>query len=153
AALAELQKENAELIVLLYQGSLEEAKACATRFPQFQVILCLDKAEEPSGRPDQVGNTLVIAVGHKGRYAGVVGAFRGKAAGQPFELRYELVALDPEYETPPGKDKDNPIHALLQEYADEVRKGNYLAKYVEHPSKHPVQIDHPKATYVGSEQC
>ena len=151
-ALAELKKQGAELLVLLYQGSLEEAKACAKQFPQFQVVLCLNKDEEPSGRPDQVGNSLVIGVGHKGRYVGVVGAYGGKAPGQPFQLRYELVPLGPEYETPEGKDKDNPIHALLQSYAEEVYKGNYLAKYV-HNSKHPVQIEFPQAVYVGSEKC
>lgn len=151
-ALAELQKQGAQLRVLLYQGSQEEAKACAQRFPQFQLILCLTKEEEPSGRPEQVGTSLIIGVGHKGRYVGVVGAFGGKAPNQPFQLRYELVALGPEYETPEGKDKDNPIHALLQNYAQDVHKGNYLAKYV-HNTKHPLQIDFPKATYVGSEKC
>jgi hypothetical protein len=150
-ALAELKKQGAQLLVLLYQGSQEEAKACAKQFPQFQIILCLNKEEEPSGRPDQVGNSLVIAVGHKGRYVGVVGAYGGNA-GQPFQLRYELVAIGPEFETPEGQDKDNPIHALLQNYAEEVKKGNYLAQY-NHTNKHPVQVDFPGATYVGSEKC
>jgi hypothetical protein len=43
-----------------------------------------------------------------------VGVYRGKRPGPAFELRYDLVALDPGYETPEGKDKDNPIHALFQ---------------------------------------
>src|SRR5260370_27290554 len=111
AALSELQKQGAELLVLLYQGSQEEAASCAKQFPQFQVILCLSKDEEPSGRPDQVGNSLVIAVGHKGRYVGVVGAYGGKTPGPPFQLRYELVALCPDCETPEGKDNKNPIPA------------------------------------------
>src|SRR5262249_6941105 len=114
--------------------------------------LCLREDEQPSGRPDQVGESTVISLGHKGRYVGVVGVYGGKPGGQAPQLRYELVALDPEYETPEGKDKDNPIHALLQSYAEEVRKGNYLAKYAQH-AKHPVQVQFPQATYVGSEKC
>jgi hypothetical protein len=151
-ALAELQKQGAELLVLLYQGSAEEATACAKRFPQFQVILRLNKEEEPAGQPDRVGNSMILGVGHKGRYVGVVGAYRSPAPNQSFELRYQLVALEPEFETPEGKDKENPIHALLQNYAEEVYKGNYLAKYILN-ARHPVQIQYPEATYVGSEKC
>jgi hypothetical protein len=153
AALAELEKQGAQIRVLLYQGSVEEASACAKQFPQFQIILCLSRDEEASGRPDQVGGTMIVRVGHKGRYVGVVGVYGGKTRGQPIELRYELVAIDPEFETPPGKDKDNPIHALLQSYAEEVKKGNYLAKYNHHGKHNPVQIEYPQATYVGSAKC
>jgi hypothetical protein len=152
AALAELNKQNADIRVLLYQGTIEEARACAKRFPQFQIILCLSEDEQASGRPDQVGNTLIVRVGHKGRDVGVVGVYGGKARGRPVQLSYELVSINPEFETPQGKDKDNPIHALLQSYAEEVKKGNYLAKY-DHHGKHPVQIEYPQARYVGSETC
>ena len=153
SALVELQKQGAEFQVLLYQGSLEEAKACAKQFPQFQVILYLSKEEEPSGQPDQVGGTMIISVGQKGRYVGVVGVYGGKPRAQQFQLRYELVALGPDYETPAGKDQENPIHALLQSYAEEVKKGNYLAKYA-HNAKYPeVQLQFPQATYVGSQKC
>jgi hypothetical protein len=153
AALAELDKQGADIRVLLYQGSAEEAKACAKQFPQFQIILCLSREEEPSGRPDQVGGTLIVSVGEKGRYVGIVGLYGGKTKGQSPQLRYELVAIDPEFETPPGKDKDNPIHALLQSYAEEVKKGNYLAKYNRHGKHNPVQIEFSEAKYVGSAKC
>jgi hypothetical protein len=152
SALAALQQQGAELLVLLYQGSVEEAKACAQQYPRFHVILRLNAEEEPSAQPDQVGNTLIVGVGHKGRYVGVVGAYRSKVPSPSFQLRYQLVALDPEYETPEGKEKENPIHALLQSYAEEVRKGNYLAEYIQN-ARHPVQIDFPNATYVGSAKC
>jgi hypothetical protein len=153
-ALADLQKQGADIQVLLYQGSVDEAKACAKQFPQFQVILCLSKEEEPSGQPEQVGGTMIVSVGHKGRYVGIVGVYGGKPRGQPVQLRYELVALDPEYETPAGKDAENPIHALLQKYAEEVKQGNYLAQYAHQKGKYPeVQVEFPQATYVGSETC
>jgi Cytochrome c554 and c-prime len=91
---------------------------------------------------------------HKGRYVGIVGVYGGKPRGRPIQLRYELVALEPEYETPAGKDAENPIHALLQKYAEEVKQGNYLAQYVAQKGKYPeVQVEFPQATYAGSESC
>jgi hypothetical protein len=151
-ALQQIQaQKNPEILVLLYQGLEKEAEACARRFPQFHIILCASKEEEPSSQAAQVGNTKIISVGHKGRYVGVVGAKRTATPGQ-FELRYELVALDPEYETPQDHDQDNPIHALLQKYAKEVKDDNYLAKYVR-DARHPLQVAFPEAAYVGSERC
>jgi hypothetical protein len=150
--LQQLAARKPDLLVLLFQGTVEEARACVQKVPQFHVVLCLCKDEEPSARTERFGNTMILAVGHKGRYVGVVGANRTGNPEQPFDLRYELVALDPEYETPKGKDAENPIHALLQHYAEEVKNGNYLAKYIRN-GKHEVQVAFPEATYVGSEKC
>ena len=149
AVLKEMEKEKPELSVLLYQGLPE--KALAGRFPQFQIISCLTREEEPPGTAERVGNTLVIGVGHKGRYVGVVGAFRTGREDRPFDLYYQLVALREEYETPQGKEKDNPMLVLLEAYTQEVKRDNYLEKYPK--QKHPVQLAYPKATYVGSEKC
>jgi hypothetical protein len=149
--LRELEAQRPEFLVLLFQGSLEEAKACAAKYKPFQVILCLSREEEPSGKPELVGNTAIIAVGHKGRYVGVVGAYRTGRRDRPFELRYELVSLGPQYETPAGKEADNPIHALLEEYARTVKAGDYLARYPQ--TNHPVQVQFPGSTYVGSQKC
>jgi hypothetical protein len=151
AVLQELQAHQPELLVLLYQGTLAEAKACAAKFPRFHVVLCQTREPEPSGRPERVGNTLVIGVGHKGKYVGVVGANRTGRPGQPFEMRYELVCLVEDYETPEGEDGKNPIHALLDTYAQDVKRGNYMAMY--HQNKHELQVDYPDAKYVGSEKC
>jgi hypothetical protein len=145
------RQEGAELLVLLYQGSVEEAKACANKFQEFQVILCLTQEEEPSGKAELVGRTLIVGVGHKGRYVGLVGAYRTAAAAQPWALHYQLAEMSEEYETPKGKDADNPILAKLQDYMKEVQHGNYLAKYGQ--TRHPLQMAYPKATYVGSEKC
>jgi hypothetical protein len=151
-ALQAIQAEKPELLVLLYQGSVAEAKAIAKDFQQFQVILCLSEHEEPSSQPDLVGTTIVVAVGQKGRYIGVVGGKRTGNPSRPFDLHYQLVPMGPEYETPAGQDQKNPIHALLQKYAEEVKKDNYLAKYLLN-AQHPVQIAFPKSTYVGSDKC
>jgi hypothetical protein len=145
------EEQGAECFVALLQGTEEEAKNVAKKYPQIHVVLYTSDAEEPSSRPGVVGNTLLISVGHKGRYVGVVGVNKPARAGSPFELRYQLVSLDPVYETPEGQDAQNPIHALMQQYAEEVRDKNFLAQYRQGP--HPIQIAFPASTYVGSEKC
>ncbi len=159
AVVRQLQAQKAELLVLLFQGSLEEAEAYAKnakaqpdKFPMFHVIQCLSEEEQASSRPKEAGDTVIVSVGHKGREVGVLGAYRTGKPEQPFEFRYELVSLDPDFETPLGKDKDNPVHALWDKYAKEVKDGNYLAKYP-HNLRHPVQVAYPQAEYVGSETC
>lgn len=149
--IGQLQAQKAELLVLLFQGSLEEAKTVAGQFPQFQLILCHCREDEPPGRPDQVKDTLIIRIGHKGRYVGVIGAARTRRAKQPFELRYEMVRLGEEFETLEGKEASNPVHALLENYTRDVRDKKLLASYPRRA--HPVQVEYPKAHFVGSDKC
>ncbi len=147
----QLQAQKAEVLVLLFQGSLEEAKACADQFPQFHVILCHCREDEPPGQPERVKDTLIIRIGHKGRYVGVVGVNRTGQPDRPFEARYEMVRLGEDLETPDGQEAKNPVHALLESYSREVRDKGLLAA---HPrTAHPLQADYPKAEYVGSERC
>jgi nitrate reductase cytochrome c-type subunit len=94
---------------------------------------------------------MIVRVGHKGRYVGVVGAFRTGQAARPFDLRYQLITVGPEYETPRGKEATNPVMALMEEYAQEVRDRDYLSKYPR--TTHKVQHAFPNAKYVGSERC
>jgi hypothetical protein len=162
-ALRELQARKTELNVLLYQGKLQEASRCAgycakrrqadPTFPRLDVILCLTEEDEPPGGPDQAGETMVLRIGHKGRYIGVLGAFRTGKAAQPWEMRYQLVKIGPGYDTAKGKEKGHPIMDLLEDYALEVKDGNILAKYPRR--KHPIQFpeNFPQAKYVGSEAC
>ena len=154
ALLPEIQRTKAEVRVLLYEGSEAEAKAYVLaahdspqKLPEFQIVVWLSGDQEPSMKPEQIGDSLLLSVGHKGQYVGIVGYY---GQGSPF--RYDLVALNPEFETPEGHDQDNPLHALMQKYAREMRDENYLAKYP-HNAKHPVQIAFPASTYVGSEKC
>jgi hypothetical protein len=164
-ALLDLQKQGALVNVLLYQGTKEEAKKCADfclnlhkqnpKFPRLDVILCLSDDSEPPAVPLMVGKapaqTMIVMVGHKGRYVGVVGAFRTKASDPPFELRYQLVSIGPEFDTPADKVKGHKLMQVLQDYADDVKNGDYLAKYKQ--TTHAIQMDHPKAAYVGSAAC
>lgn len=146
-----VQKEKPDLLVLLFHGRSAEAVECAKTFPKLDVILCTTQEEEPPGTPTMVGHTMIIDIGHKGRYVGCVGVFASKQAGQRFDFRYQLVPMEEKYETPAGKDSTNPVLALLDQYTREVRDKNYLANYTKTP--HPIQLAFPGATYVGSEKC
>jgi hypothetical protein len=159
-----LKSQKAEFTVLLYQGSKSEAvtwaKLCAkaaTNDPKkevapLNVILCVSSASEPPSVPTMEGDTMIVEVGHKGRYVGVVGAFR-QSGPQRFDLRYQLVSIEPKLDTPFAQEKGHKLMALLEEYAAELKNDGYLAKYkkVAHPVQHT-----PKgqgAEYVGSASC
>jgi hypothetical protein len=159
--LGQLQVQKTDLVVLLYQGSLKEARLCAKcaadcraqnpNLPRVDVVQCLCEEDEPPGVPDRVGHTLIVRVGHKGRFVGVVGAFHTDQPGQPYDLRYQLVPIGPDYDTPEGKEAGNPVMGLMEDYAEAVKKGNFLTQYPR--SLHPVQLSFPNARYVGSGRC
>ena len=93
-----LELQKSQLSILLYQGSNEEARKVAEAFPRFQVILCQAEDQEPPQQPKIVGKTLIIDVGHKGRYVGVLGVF--KKNGGALDLHYQVVPIEEFYITP-----------------------------------------------------
>ncbi|MCS6865242.1 MAG: multiheme c-type cytochrome [Gemmataceae bacterium] len=147
------------LTLLLYQGTLNEARAVAKQWPQFRIIVCLSDDAEPPETPDiltRAGapDALILRVGHKGRYVGVVGAFQNSRGD--FDLKYQIVPLGEEFNTP-GTDevasRTNPALARLDQYAEKVKSRNLLAKFPAGP--HPAQVALPQknVTFVGSEAC
>jgi hypothetical protein len=152
-----VQAEKPNLMVLLYQGSLPEAKACARALPYFDLIVCVSAEEEPPSVPDPVitrnKTTLIVTLGHKGRYVGVMGVYATGKADKPFDLQYKLVPLGEEFDTPKGMEKVHPIMNIMEEYAQDVKKNNYLAHAAIRKELHPVQLEFPKSTYVGSKAC
>ncbi len=145
--------------VLLYQGTVEEAKAIAKDFPQFRVVTALSADSEPPETAETITHadgrqTLILQVGHKGRYVGVVGVFRG-AEGK-LDLRYTLVSLGEEYITP-GTEAEarqaNPALPLLEEFAAQVKSRNLLGKFPEYPAPGQAQTPKVNLTYIGSEAC
>ncbi len=152
-----LAEGKPDLQVLLYQGPLEMAKKCAENFPNFNVVLCVSAEDEPPARPEWVGKTMLVNVGHKGKNVGVVGCFlkNGKAANG-FELRYQMVRLGEEYVTPEGQEKGHPVLEKMEAYTQELKDKDYLSKYPQ--VKHPlvgqaVQQGLGVPTFAGSDRC
>ncbi len=155
-ALAKLAKHSKApaLKVLLYQGTFEEAREVAKAFPDFRIVLCKIDQSLPPMFPsyENDGKTLVIQVGHKGQNVGVVGVYNS-ASG--IELYYQLVELGKSFDTPEAKVSQDKAVALLQRYAEEVKKDNYLAQAAAKKAPHANQIRYPdaKMTYVGAAKC
>ena len=145
------------LNVLLYQGLPEGAKAVAKDRPEFQVILCQSEDSEPPQFPeivDQPGGakTMIVQVGHKGRYVGALGVFK---TGKGVELKYQLVPLGEEYLTPNNSEAEraNKVLPLLEAYALQVKDQNLLGKIAQVPHPAQIQAANLNLTYLGSEKC
>ncbi|MCI0460623.1 MAG: hypothetical protein L0Z62_27020 [Gemmataceae bacterium] len=163
--LADLKAGGAELVVLLYQGTIHEAEACAKFCAEerrkanppplpVSVILCLEDADgAPPATAEEAGDSLIVRVGPKGQYVGVVGASRTGRADHPWNLRFQLARMSPEYATPKGKEAGHPVMALIEEYALRVKDGGFLARRAARPQPHPIQLIHKNAEYVGSAEC
>lgn len=169
ALLPALAKHKVDVVVLLFHGTEKEAEEVArtcfdlrqknATLPNVDLIVHASDYDTPPARPRLVEgtNTRVIYMGHKGKDIGVLGLFRKNAGG--FELKYELVQLGPEFETPAGKDADHPVMKLMEDYASTIKAGDYLEKTralrIDHPSQRADAIRQAgvEAKFVGSERC
>jgi hypothetical protein len=169
----EMEEGKIDIPVLLYQGPVTtnamkdpptEAVGCAKAFPQFPIILCLCDEDEPPMVPVEVttrggSKTLVITMGHKGKFIGVVGVFKTGNPANPCTFRYQRVEMSEDFLTSKDDRKDHPIGELMEAYTRDLREQNYLQKYGQ--VRHELQIlpevadlrKPGQVTYMGSEKC
>jgi hypothetical protein len=164
--LKEMDAAKIDLPILLYMGSVvtppdggtAEAAAAAKSFPQFPLILAEDGSDLARSDPLWVadpktgGKTMLVTLGHKGKAVGVVGVFRTEHADRPFELRYQLVEMSPDFATP---ESDKPEHRMIkleEEYAKELKDQHYLEQYPQVKHSNQAGKD-PMPKYVGTERC
>jgi hypothetical protein len=174
-AVKQLRARQADVWVLLFQGSKAEAREIAKLYPDFDVILCRDEVDEPSSKAEMIGTTMLVATGHKGRYVGLVAFLPGReffhgirpptnstdltevltnARSRYTRLQYQLVPLTEHYELP--DDETNLARERMKDYVVRIHRelspgATFLTKYPR--SSHPVQVDFPEARYVGSAAC
>lgn len=136
--LPKLQEEKPDLTVLLSHGTVEEAKALAEKFPQFQVVLTTGGPEDPSEKPTLIGNTWLLEAGHKGKHIGVLGFY--PEAKLP--LKWELIQLDN------VRFKNDPrMDALMKSYQQQLQDLD-LARSDE------LLVPHPSGDkFVGAKVC
>jgi hypothetical protein len=156
-------KGKVDLPVLLYQGSVAQATACAQAFPQFPLVLCQSAEDDPPSRPVKVktrtGESWVITLGRKGRFIGAVGVYKTGKAENPFRFVYERAEMTEDFATPAAEVKGHPIVELMEDYTKELRDKEYLTKYGQ--VRHALQVMPPvrnlrkpgNPEYVGSERC
>jgi hypothetical protein len=135
-----LKAGGANLLVLLSHATIEESRELAGKFPEFQLVVSAGGPEDPSGVPERVGESMLVTVGRKGKYAGVVGVFPDNAE-EP--LRFELVDLDNQRfgSSPKMNELMRQYQQRLQEFAQVI-----LADM-------PSSV-HPRGgSFVGAEKC
>jgi hypothetical protein len=141
--LAELDPKS-DYQALLVQGSPALARRLAEAYPGFDVVVSTSESIDPlSHEPELLNNgkTMLVSVGKKGKYVGVVG-FYSKAA-EP--MRYQLVTLDSKY--------DAPATAMKHLIEDEFRGSLKAARVVEEFVRHEFVNTAPGAIFLGAESC
>ena len=94
--------DKVDFRVLLYEGYTDrgnagkaEAVICAQTFPEYPVVVALNDMtnDEPPGTPIKIehkktgGSSIVVTLGHKCKYIGVVGVFKTGNKNAPYDLR------------------------------------------------------------------
>ena len=87
-----LEKEDCDFYLLLVQGTLEETRDLARKFPLFSFIITSGGVGDPPSVPEPVEGIrgTIIEVGPKGMYGGVLGIY----PDQEPSWRYALIGLD-----------------------------------------------------------
>jgi hypothetical protein len=133
-----LSKEQVDLTVLLSYSKVDETKDLVKKVPGFDIVMTAGGPEDPLDTSEQIGKSMLIQVGTKGKHVAVLGYY----PDDPKEkLKYELVDLDK------IRFKNNPsMFKLLQDLQKELTEANLgeNEKGIAHPSG---------AEYVGAKKC
>lgn len=103
-----------DVMVLLSHCDLEESRALAEQFPQFDVIVTAGGTEDGNRSPEPIGGTWLLQVGRKGKHAGVVGIYPDDPE-RP--LRFELVEISADRFS-----RSPEIHELMRTYQQRVEQ-------------------------------
>lgn len=145
-ALAGVSKQLAaakcDVQVLLVHGTMKETEDLAAKFPQFGIVVTSGGADEPLRRPKQLkSGAMLVEVGHKGIYAGVVGVYKS-AKGAKY--RYQLVPLDDRFADSPE------IVKVMASYQEELKQA--WEKGLDAYGIKPID-DSGRRQFVGSAKC
>lgn len=135
----ELQKQKCDYLVLLVNGSLQETERIAQAVPIFNVVVTAGGHGEPLYKPEPIPktNSMMIQVGVKGMYVGLLGLYDDKDT--PF--RYQRIALSSQFEDSPR------IMELFAKYQETLKKTGFKNLGLT-PLTHPSRRE-----FVGTEKC
>ncbi|MBD3673892.1 MAG: hypothetical protein HUJ26_10240 [Planctomycetaceae bacterium] len=122
-----LESENPDLWVLLSYASTEESRELIRKYPQFQLVVSAGGFAEPETYAKSEGDAMLLHVGHKGKYAGVVGFYPDAEE----KLKFELVDLDRH------RFKNSPeMIEVMRYYQDRLKNENIVERdpALAHPS-------------------
>jgi hypothetical protein len=140
-AIESLKAAGADLLVLLSHASLEETRKIAGKFNDFDIILSAGGPEDPDPEPMTAGKAMLLNVGRKGKYVGVLGYYPENSTER---FRFELVDLDKERfgDNPTMVEHMKNFQARIK--AEQVAGNHHDNRGIPHPSG---------AQFVGAEKC
>lgn len=131
-------KKECDFLVLLSHATMEESKALANQFPDFDLVVTAGGADEPPEEYTEINNrTLMVEVGHKGMYVGVLGLYDDKKT----PIRYKIVPLDQRF-----KDTEAMKEVMIA-YQQQLKDVG-LEALVGLPMRHDSE-----SKYIGSKAC
>jgi hypothetical protein len=137
AAVEKMKADKPDLMVLLSYGKLEETNEFVKQVPDFDVVLTAGGPEEPLERTEQLGKSMVVQVGGKGKHVAVLG-FYPKAAPK---IKFELIDLDK------FRFKNNTAMVqLMQDFQDELKDADLAVN-------EKAVATASGATYLGAKKC
>jgi hypothetical protein len=140
------QLKDCNLRILLANATLDETKALALAFPQFQIVVTADGGDEPPNRPIKIegSNARLIELGHKGMFAVVLGLYDDPKK----TLRYQRVALDSRFESSPR------MKQLMETYQSQLQQLGLPGLEVR-AIAHPRGVGHDKkwGEFAGVKSC
>lgn len=133
-----MQADGAEVLVLMSHGAMDESKALAEQFPEFQVVVTARSVEDPKKETVKVGNTIFCEVGQKGKNAALIALSR---TPEGITVRHVLMEIEQE-----SFGNDPRMTQLMQDYQDALtsQQETILAAHIGNPEK---------GSYVGVDQC
>ncbi len=141
--LADLESKS-DYQVLLVQGPPALAKRLGEAFPGFDIVVATSENADPLSHDPELlngGKTMLVSIGKKGRYVGVIGFHPN--VEKP--LRFHLVTLNRRFDGAAA-----PMKALIENEYRETLKGFGV---VENFVRRNVVNGTPGATFVGAETC
>ncbi len=132
-------RDRSDVLVLLAHATVEESKALAAAFPDFQIVVTAGgNPEPPDAMEDLPGGAKLIQVGEKGMHAIVLGIY------EDGKIRYQRVPLDSRFED--SKD----MKAYMRQYQQQLKRDGLAGLGIR-------AVPHPQAKelgkFVGSKKC
>lgn len=135
--LKRLKSENCDLLILLANTTVEEARSLAEMFGDFNYVVVSGDSDPPPPQPESIQDGVqLIELGHKGMYVGILGLYEN-----PEQIRYQRIPLDGRFE------ETDSITRLFNAYQDQL-KTQGLAGLALRANPHP-----SGRQFVGSEAC
>lgn len=137
-AISELKQQKCDVYILLVQANLTESAEIARAVPGFDLIVT-GGLGEPTYMPEPIegSKSLMLQVGVKGMYAGLVGLYDDPSN----PIRYQRIALSSQF-----KDSTRMMVAF-RGYQERLKKEGFRGLEV-NPATHP-----SGRTFVGTESC